>query len=99
MKKFLELKLNWEGYTTYLIVDPDEQGCVSISNYENDTWVHSLYVNEHYRQQGLANELLCTADKYATHFPINVATLKGAPQWLIDYYKRRNYLVHIDAEN
>ena len=65
--KFLKIRLDWGEYITYQIFDSQERGCVSVSNYEDETWIHGLYVVEKYRNNGMATRLLDTAENYARH--------------------------------
>ena len=90
--KFLKIRLDWGEYITYQIFDSQERGCVSVSNYEDETWIHGLYVVEKYRNKGIATRLLDMAENYAQR-KIHVSTVENAPRWLIDFYNKRGYAV------
>lgn len=90
--KILKLRLDWGDYVTYQLFDSLERGCVSLSNYEDETWIHGLYVDDKYRHQGVATELLNTVEQYAEH-EIKVGIKENAPKWLSEFYKKRGYII------
>lgn len=86
----------WQGYTTELIVAYEQNeiiGSVCVSNYDDETWMHSLFVKKCVRKSGVANQLLGKAETYATHKPIMVRLEDDAPAWLGDYYIKRGYKI------
>jgi len=68
-------------------------------------WISDLFVNEKYREQGLATELLdacdtardqyCTKNGIFAVLPINIIAKE---QWCADWYKRRGYIVKDDDQ-
>ena len=95
-EKFLKIRLDWGEYITYQIFDSQERGCVQVSNYKDETWIHGLYVVEKYRNNGIATSLLDMAENYAQH-EIHVSTVENATRWLIDFYNKRGYVIDNSA--
>lgn len=87
----------WDGYEKVLIVAVSKGeiiGSVCVNNYKHYSLIHSLYVDEAHRLQGVSSLMLDEADKYAKFKPIHVVLERNAPDWLIRfYYVKRGYFI------
>lgn len=87
---------DWQEYMTDLIVVADAGdilGSVRVTNYPNDreSWIHSLYVDENHRRQGIAKLLLDEGERVCIYKPERVSLEDHAPPWLEEFYRRRGY--------
>lgn len=86
----------WDDHEKVLIVAVFKWkiiGSVCVNNYEHYSLLHSLYVDEAYRLQGVSSLMLDEVDKYAKFKPINVILERNAPDWLITFYVKRGYFI------
>ena len=60
----------------------------------NYIYVESLCVKEEYRHQGYATKMLdYIEDKFKHYKHIAVAVAQDAPDWLVEYYNKRGYII------
>ena len=82
---------------TDLIVVADAEdilGSVRVTNYPNgESWIHSLYVDETHRRQGIAKMLLDEAEPVCIYKPERVSLVDNAPLWLDEFYRDRGYVI------
>lgn len=87
---------HWDNYDKILIVamsDGELVGSVCLNNdfNEKESIIHSLYVDEKHRRQGIASLMLSKADEYVK-FKVLIYLEDEPPQWLWDYYVKRGYI-------
>lgn len=87
----------WPDHDKFLIIDSFFCGTVELRNYpDHESWISGLYVDEYNRKHGIATGLLEEAERHARYSLIHVCVDHNAPQWLIDFYKKRGYEVHVE---
>lgn len=92
----------WLGFNRTIFGDKDFHGSVQIDEYEEPrgedevkAYLFALWVDEGYRQQGIATQLMDAAEAYARESGHEYIYLdwdsREAPKFALDFYIRRGY--------